>query len=286
GGLKGAGKSIAAWRYLPVSDSVETNLSKLEAFMAEQGLDYPVVLKPDAGARGSGVGIIKDREAARDYLERAVESTIAQAFVPGLEFGVFYYRYPGESNGHILGITDKRFPQVTGDGENTLEHLILYDERGVGMADFFLDKFDDRLDDVPAKGEVISLTELGTHCRGSLFLDGSHLATPELTAALDEISSHFKGFDFGRYDIRVPSVEDLQAGRNLKVIELNGLTSEATYIYDPKHSYFFGLKTLCRQWRIAFEIAAINHRNGHPHMSTRRVFHHFFDTRSRERLEV
>jgi hypothetical protein len=71
---------------------------------------------------------------------------------------------------------------------------------------------------------------------------------------MDEISKSYEGFYFGRYDIKVPSVEDLKTGKNISVIELNGVTSESTNIYDPQHSFFYGVKTLCKQWKIAYEI--------------------------------
>ena len=66
-------------------------------------------------------------------------------------------------------------------------------------------------------------------------------------------------------DIRVPSRQDLMAGRNIKIIELNGVTSEATHIYDPKLSLFEAYRVLFRQWRTAFEIGDLNRARGiHP----------------------
>jgi hypothetical protein len=44
------------------------------------------------------------------------------------------------------------------------------------------------------------------------------------------------------------------------VLELNGVTSEATHIYDPKNSLFTAYKVLFSQWRIAFEIGEQNRR--------------------------
>ena len=52
------------------------------------------------------------------------------------------------------------------------------------------------------------------------------------------------------------------AGSNLKIIELNGVTSEATHIYDPKLSLFDAYRVLFRQWRIAFEIGDLNRGRG------------------------
>ena len=102
--------------------------------------------------------------------------------------------------------------------------------------------------------------QLGTHCRGAIFLDGARLMTPALEAAMDDLSRRAEGFYFGRYDVRVPSVEDLRAGRGLKVLELNGMTSEATHIYDPQGGLVAAYRTLFEQWRLAFAIAAGNRR--------------------------
>lgn len=259
-GLAGAGDAIGKWTLLPVDEPAK-RVTQLEAFLAERQLTFPVALKPDLGQRGEGVAIIKNREQAEDYLTRCRKPVIAQEFLPGREYGVFYYRYPEEEKGVVWGITDKRFTKVTGDGEHSLRHLILADARAVCMARFFLKKHAKRLNDVPAKGEEVILADLGTHCRGALFLDGSHLITPELTERLDAISQHYEGFYFGRYDVRAKDDAALQRGE-FRVIELNGVTSEATWIYDPQHSIFYAWKTLLAQWRIAFQIAEQNRRAG------------------------
>ena len=55
----------------------------------------------------------------------------------------------------------------------------------------------------------------------------------------------------------------LARGEAITVLELNGVTSEATHIYDPRVSPFEAWRTLCEQWRIAFEIGARNRALGH-----------------------
>lgn len=72
---------------------------------------------------------------------------------------------------------------------------------------------------------------------------------------IDDISKSFDGFYFGRFDIKVPDETHFKEGNNLKVLELNGITSEATHIYDPRYPYWYAVKTLCRQWKMAYEIA-------------------------------
>ena len=105
---------------------------------------------------------------------------------------MFYYRRPDEERGRIFSITEKRFPVVTGNGASTLERLILEDERAVCMARFYLKKQSKHLSDVPASGERVQLVELGTHCRGAIFLDGGWARTRELEDAIDEISRRFE----------------------------------------------------------------------------------------------
>jgi len=140
--------------------------------------------------------------------------------------------------------------------------LILADDRAVCMSDFYLRKNAERIQDVPAAGERVQLVEIGTHCRGAIFLDGGDTSTPALEEVIDRIAKTFDGFFFGRFDIRVPSRQDFMAGRNMKIVELNGVTSEATHIYDPKLSLFDAYRVLFQQWRIAFEIGDLNRVRG------------------------
>ena len=88
------------------------------------------------------------------------------------------------------------------------------------------------------------------------------MKTGELEHSIDQICRGIDGFYFGRFDIRFPSSKDFHAGRNFKIIELNGVTSESTNIYDPRYSLFDAYRILFAQWKIAFEIGAQNRRSG------------------------
>jgi RimK-like ATP-grasp domain len=258
-------KHAAAW--LPCSTLLagrvpSERVAQAEAFMRQRGLQFPVVLKPDAGQRGSGVAIVRSPEQLREYLAGPSFLAILQEYVPGEEYGVFYYRYPGSDKGRIFSVTEKRMPVLRGDGKSTLGELILADDRAVCMAQFYLRKNFERIQDVPAAREKVQLVEIGTHCRGAIFLDGSETITPALEEVIDRIAKGFDGFFFGRFDIRVPSREDFMAACNMKIVELNGVTSEATHIYDPKLSLFDAYRVLFRQWRVAFEIGDLNRGRG------------------------
>src|SRR5690606_33087737 len=100
-------------------------VAAVQRFMADNGLTFPVVLKPDRGERGSGVVIARDVAAVEAALRDEPAAIVAQAYVAGIEWGVFYVRRPTVAHGGIFAITDKRLVAVTGDGRSSLERLIL-----------------------------------------------------------------------------------------------------------------------------------------------------------------
>jgi len=261
-GLASAGDVVAGWELLPVTLPAADRAARVHAFRERLGLGWPVVLKPDVGERGSGVAIVRSEGEVRGYLEATRSDTLVQQFVPGQEFGVFYIRHPGEERGTIFSITDKRLLTLTGDGRRNLQDLILQDERAVCMAPLHFRRHAARLTAVPAAGEPVPLVELGTHCRGAVFLDGEWVRTPALERAIDELSRRFEGFYFGRYDIRTTDLTEFQQGRGFRVLELNGATAEATSIYDPTNRIGAAYRTLFTQWRLLFEVGAANIARG------------------------
>ncbi len=265
-GLNDDGAWVARAELVPLCEPLPTRAQRVRDFMRRAGLSYPIVLKPNRGERGSGVSIARGDADVERHLAAADDDTIVQAYVPGHEFGVFYIRHPDQQHGRIYRITDKRMPVLTGDGARTLAQLIYDDPRAVAMAQHYIDVQGERAEQVIPKGEAVQLVELGTHSKGSIFLDGTHLATPALEAAIDRISLRYAGFYFGRYDIRTPDIEAFRRGEGFKVIELNGVSSEATSMYDPKYSALDAYRTCFELWRKAFEIGAANMKRGaRPH---------------------
>jgi membrane protein DedA with SNARE-associated domain len=266
---------VGRWQLVAGSTELQRRVDLLDSFMAAHGLDFPVVLKPDVGQRGQGVKICGNLDEAREWLARMEDDYLMNEYLEGEEFGVFYYRLPDQPRGEIFSINRKVLLQVEGDGHSTLEELILKDERAVCMAPTFFKNLEPNLLDIIPAGESRQLGKVGTHSRGSLFLDGADLITVELLDGIESIIRDYEGFYFGRFDLKAPSEEDLKAGCDLEVIELNGLTSEATHIYDPRHSIFYAWKTLIDQWSIAFQIAAANLKNGARPMAAGAFFAHW-----------
>jgi len=114
----------------------------------------------------------------------------------------------------------------------------------------------------------VPLAELGSHCRGAVFLNGATLETAALRSAVDAVARRFSGFYIGRFDVRSESVEQLQLGQ-FAILELNGVSAEATHIYDPSVTLLEAYRALFHQWRIAFEIGARNRQLGQRPMTLR-----------------
>lgn len=266
---------LGRWRLVERGTPAEDKYSLLRDFMDTNSLDYPIVLKPDRGQRGLGVCVCLNEEDALGWLKESEDDFIIMEFHPGEEFGVFYYRFPGKQTGTIFSITRKKHLFVVGDGHHTLEELILRDARALCMAPTFFERLRPELLSIVPAGESVQLGRVGAHSLGTLFLDGGHLATEELLTAIEKIARPYKGFYFGRFDIKAADEEALRKGNNLKVIEINGVTSEATHIYDPGNSLLYGWKTLMQQWNIAFQIASCNARNGHQPMPFKAFIAHW-----------
>ena len=270
-GLGRADGFIARHRLLQAADSVTDRLDAARRFLADESIEYPLVIKPDVGERGTDVRVLRDEADLLRELESRDRDQILQEYVSGPEFGIFVLRKPGADRFRIVSITRKQMPVVVGDGARTLERLVLDDDRAVCLYDHYLASNTERWLEVPADGERVQIVDLGTHCRGSIFLDGNDLLTEALEARLDRISKGYAGFHYGRYDLRAASEEALRDGRDFKLLEVNGLTSEPAHVYDPRYSASDARRCFREFWTEAFAIAAANHAAGAPLVSWRQL---------------
>jgi membrane protein DedA with SNARE-associated domain len=252
----------------PAADRVQ----QLRADVDARGWPFPLILKPDVGERGAGVRLMGSWDAVHDYLGAVPDKVVAQPFHPGpYEAGIFYYRIPGAAHGRIFSITDKHFPVLVGDGVTSLESLIWSHPRFRLQAARFMARHRAALARVLGAGERFALAIAGNHSQGTLFRDGGHLWTPALERRVDEIAREYRGFYVGRFDVRYTDVDAFKAGRDLAIVELNGVTSEPTNIYDPDGTLVDAYRQLFRQWSIMFAIGAANRRGGARVSSLRRL---------------
>lgn len=233
----------------------------------ENGFQFPLIFKPDLGERGWLVKRINREGDVEDYLNQIKLDFLIQEFVDlPLEFGVFYIRYPKASSGKVISVAGKEMLSVEGDGEKTLKELILEKERAKLQWETLQVTFRDRLEDVLAKSQKLELVSIGNHCLGTKFLNCNHLITEKFSNSFDRISKHVDGFYFGRYDLRVASLEDLENG-NFKVVELNGCGAEPAHIYEPGFPLWKAIKVLFQHWKDMYRISAENHALGVPYIT-------------------
>lgn len=219
----------------------------------KSGLTFPIIIKPDIGERGTMVEKVEDQSELEHYLAQNHQDFIVQEFIDyEIELGVLYHRRPISDTSNITSIVQKEFLGVTGDGVSTIRELLAKSERAKFQIPVLTEKLGDHLNYVLPKGEYENLQPIGNHCLGTKFLSGQHLINTDLVEVFDDIAKDIEGFNFGRFDLKVSSLEDLYAGKNIKVLELNGVTSEPGHIYDPKYNLLraykdtmFSMKTSC-----------------------------------------
>ncbi len=224
---------------------------------------YPMIAKPNKGERGRAVVLLRDDADLESYCTTSNEPFILQKFHPGpVEVGVLWMRhsesiidsdYDGPI-GFIYAITIKHFPTLRGDGNRTLRRLILAHPRHRAQPAVFFEHNRTRLGWVPMDGEKVVLGIAGNHAQGAKFTDGADFITPELTERMNSIIEGFDeraghGFDIGRFDLRCESLDQLSKGTGFGIVELNGLTSEPTNLYDPKRSLFWAWDMLLGYWK-------------------------------------
>lgn len=255
-----------------------SSLDDATTAMREAALAFPVVVKPDLGWCGFGVRRIDDLSALADYLEHYPdgETLMLQAYLddPG-EAGVFYVRHPDAPNGTLLGILLRHSPQIVGDGRHSLGELVAGDARLrralVRPREHQCDFDPSR---VPAHGEVVRLSLIGSTRVGGRYEDGSSLATPALLAAVEAIARDMPDFQVGRFDVRFASLPDLRAGR-FTIMEVNGAGSEAVHAWDPKYSVRQVYAMVFAKQRMLFAIGAANRRRGHRPIGALALARHY-----------
>ncbi len=243
----------------------DNDLTVAQAAMASAGLALPVVVKPDIGCNGTGVRLVRDTAALAAALAAFPRQVtlVLQHFVPWeSEAGIFYVRHPGEACGRITSITLKHAPEVVGDGASTLGELIRQDARHGQLQHLYLDRLAARLRDIPAAGACEKLVFAGNHCKGSIFENGAAHITPALTARIESIARAIPDFHFGRFDIRHANLGALRRGEEFSIIEINGVGSEATHIWDPTTSLREVFAAQFFHYGAAFKIGAEMRRRG------------------------
>ncbi len=268
--------------YLPVTlyFNDDVSLENIKQQMQINNLQFPIICKPDKGERGFHVEkIITDAEL-KNYLLAHKGKLIVQEFISFThELGILYYRLPDENTGGITSVVKKNFLSVKGDGIATIEQLILQSARARMQLTVLKKKLGNRLNIILPAGEKYLLEPIGNHCRGTEFINGNYLINDSLVKVFDKIATNMNGFYYGRFDLKVKSMDDLYAGNNIRIMEVNGVSSEPAHIYDSHMNIFKAVSAIIYNTKISYKISMLNHKNGVAFIPLRlvlkTVLHHF-----------
>ena len=251
--------------YLPKTlffDSRVT-LSDIVAEMKSRGLNFPVVCKPDKGERGYKVEKINDLGDLSHYLETSFDGLIVQEFVDfPIELGVLYCRFPNSKKGRISSVVRKQFLNVVGNGKSTIRELLQQSLRARFQIPELERRWQSKLNQILPLGETWLAEPIGNHSRGTCFLNANHLINAELESVFDRISLEIDGFCYGRFDLKVSSLEELYKGNTIRVMELNGVISEPAHIYDPSMTLLKAWNSIFAHMKTLYQIAKANHKLG------------------------
>ncbi len=245
----------------------EYSFEKVEKLVANEQINYPFIAKPDVGERGSNVEKISNAIELKNYVYSINEDFLIQEYIDyNLELGVMYFHYPNGKLSGISSIVIKEYLTITGNGVSSIETLIKNHLRAQGRLDYLLNKFEKNLFDILPLNEKLVLEPIGNHCRGTKFLNGNYLINSNLIQVFDKIAKPIEGFYIGRFDLKVNSIEDLNAGLNIKIMELNGVSSEPAHIYDPTTFIFKAYQALFNHYKLIFIIAKQNIELGNQYV--------------------
>ncbi|MCB9246262.1 MAG: hypothetical protein H6606_07500 [Flavobacteriales bacterium] len=239
---------------------------------------FPCVMKPDVGERGDDVLRFQDKEALLMKIDSVDYNWILQEFVDyPLELGVYFVRDPETRKGKVVSLTRKGFLKVRGDGVRSVEQLMKCSDRAFLQIERIRKADPRKLTHVPEPGVEFLVEPLGNHCLGTEFIDANEHLCPEIDAIFDKIVAGFEGFHVGRFDLKVPDFESLKSGRNIRIFELNGVSSEPAHMYDSRYRVWDAYGEVLKFWKQIHRVATFNHRSGAKYTKTSALLRHFLN---------
>lgn len=251
-----------------------TPLQKIVQQIQASGLGFPLIAKPNVGERGFLVKKLHTPSDLASYLDRQPPDFLIQEYVDWpVELAVMHHRYPNGEPGRVTSVCIKEMLGIRGDGSHSVRELMAMDLRSRLQLERFEREHPAWLDKVPAPGEQIELEPIGNHCRGTKFLDGNHLIDERLHQLFNEVAAKMNGINYGRFDLRCPSLDGLRSGV-FKVMEYNGIAAEPAHIYDPSVRLWDKYRTIYGHWKIIYRIYQQQRRRGVKCMSLAEAWRH------------
>jgi hypothetical protein len=252
-------------KYLPKTQLIDKNISRTKLVsILETQFEFPLLLKPDSGQRGVEIEKIYTLDQLLHFLKNANRPKfLIQEFIAlPIELGILIAKEPNSNQRKITSVTLKKFLTIKGDGVSTFQQLVKNNIRACKRKKEFQKRFNNQWNDILAKNQEVLLEPIGNHNKGTEFLDGSHLKNETLLEIIDNIVSHIPKFYYGRLDIKVKSIDHLMNGKEIKVLEINGVNSEPTHIYDKNYSLFKAYKEVFLHMELIYDIGHQNRIKG------------------------
>lgn len=241
------------------SDPMKEVLERIEA----EGIGFPLIVKPEVGGQGILFRKIDTPEELAGYHNKVpVEYIIQKLVTYPMEVSVFYIRHPQETKGRITGFLHKIPLQVTGDGQHTLEELIMRHPKASKRVGELHSKHKEQWNQVLPRGQRYMLSYAANHNRGAHFIDLKEHIDDQLLSIFDQISHSINDFFYGRYDIMCQDIESLKAGRNFAILEYNGCGAEPNHFYDTGYTLIGAYREILFHWKHLYRISRFNARNG------------------------
>lgn len=249
-------------QWVPKTLKLATNIPRtsLAQQIEVQALSFPLIVKPDRGERGKEVRLVECIDTLNDVFKhsRYPELLIQEYCDHPHEIGILYYRFPNQKKGQISSVTTKNFCTVYGDGKSTWGKLIQSNMRVAHRLDDLAVRHKKKWNKLSQEGESLCVETIGSHNLGTQFLSGQHLINSTLIDRMDDLANQLPGFNYGRFDLKYKRWEDFLAGKEGKILEINGVNSEPTHIYDPKISLRKAYSEIFFHMRIIYEISRQN----------------------------
>ena len=249
-----------------------TSEADLRAMLTQHELTFPIIAKPEVGERGWLIGKMQDEAELIEYARAHPIDLILQTYIDWpTEVSIMTYAMPDGSGAAVTSICEKHFLQICGDGRSTLGQLILAQDRALLQFEKLVARFGHRWNEILPEGEVLVLEHVGNHCRGTMFLNRNDQIDTEITGVMTGILKHMPDVYYGRFDMRVGSWESLRAGKDIRVLEFNGTSSDPAHIYQPGYSLIRAYRDLAVHWKIMARIARQNRQKGHTPVRFRQI---------------
>ena len=275
-------------QYLPKTIYAKRGEAGIDQKVADAGIIYPVVAKPNIGERGMHVEVIEGPESLAIHVARIPGDVIIQDYVSyPLELSVMVYKFPQSDQGEVTSICRKVFLSVTGDGQKSIADLISGKPRALLQKKNLASKMD--MNHIPKEGEEIVLESIGNHCRGTQFLNANAWISPKLESTILSILRQMPGVNYGRFDLRAASIEALENGKDFLIMEFNGTSSEPAHIYDPDYGIVAAYRDLWKHWKIMYYISREQKQIGVQALPWReglRSLRKYFDYKKRSSLSA